>query len=84
MQKPYIYKAGIPLANFLARSDLFPLSVSLITSARRGKMVPTKEKGRFARKNSFVENRLHQRTGLFERLVRTAIYPRGKENISEV
>jgi hypothetical protein len=32
------HKAGFPVANFLARSDLFPLSVSLITSARRGKM----------------------------------------------
>jgi hypothetical protein len=31
-------KTGFPLANFLARSDLFPLSVSRITSARRGKM----------------------------------------------
>jgi hypothetical protein len=36
--------AGFPLANFLARSDLFPLSVSLITSARRGKMDADKGK----------------------------------------
>jgi hypothetical protein len=31
-------KVGFPLANFLVRSDLFPLSVSLITSGRRGQM----------------------------------------------
>jgi hypothetical protein len=37
-------KAGFPLANFFARSDLFPLSVSLITSARRGKMDADKGK----------------------------------------
>ena len=30
--------------NFLAQSDLFPLSVSLITSARRGKMDADKGK----------------------------------------
>jgi hypothetical protein len=36
-------KAGFPLATLLARSDLFPLSVSLITSARRGKMDADKE-----------------------------------------
>ena len=37
-------KAGFPLANFFARSDLFPLSVSLITSARRDKMDADKGK----------------------------------------
>ena len=37
-------RGGFPLANFLARSDLFPLSVSLITSARRGKMDADKGK----------------------------------------
>ena len=36
--------ADFPLANFFARSDLFPLSVSLITSARRGKMDADKGK----------------------------------------
>jgi hypothetical protein len=38
-------KVGFPLANFLARSDLFPLSVSLITSQDVAKWMPTKEKG---------------------------------------
>jgi hypothetical protein len=38
-------KAGFPLANFLARSDLFPnLSASLIASARRGKIDADKGK----------------------------------------
>jgi hypothetical protein len=37
-------KAGFPLANFLARRDLFPLSASLIASARRGKMDADKGK----------------------------------------
>ena len=67
-------KVGFPLANFLARNDLFPLSVSLITSARRIKMDVDKGKRslnsfstgrfritfRFARKNSLVENRLNR------------------------
>jgi hypothetical protein len=39
-----MFKGGFPLVNFLARSDLFPLSVSLITSARRGKMDADKRK----------------------------------------
>jgi hypothetical protein len=39
-----VFKGLFPLANFLARSDLFPLSVSLITLARRGKMDADKGK----------------------------------------
>jgi hypothetical protein len=48
-------------SEIFARSDLFPLSVSLITSASYrdvAKWMPAKEKGRFAQKNSLVENRL--------------------------
>jgi hypothetical protein len=37
-------KSSFPLANFFARSDIFPLSVSLITAARRGKMDADKGK----------------------------------------
>ena len=47
-------EAGFPLANIFARSDFFPLSLSL-------NKVQAKEKGRFARKNSLlpvVGNRL--------------------------
>jgi hypothetical protein len=41
MEKSY---PGFPLVNFLAQSDLFPLSVSFITSARRGKMDADRKK----------------------------------------
>jgi hypothetical protein len=49
-------KAGFPLANFPARSDLFPMSVSLITSARRGKMDADKGK-RSLRAKKFASGR---------------------------
>jgi hypothetical protein len=46
-------KAGFPLANFFgnffARSDLFLRSASILS--RLADVIPTKEKGSFARKN---------------------------------
>ena len=59
-------KACFPLANFFAQSDLFPLSASILP--RLGdvmKVIPTKEKGRFARQNSLVENRLLKKPVLY-------------------
>ena len=51
-------KAGFPLANTFARSDVFPLSLSFRLKPSGTNRAQTKEKSRFARKYSLVENRL--------------------------
>ena len=51
-------KAGFPLANIFARSDFFPLSLSFRLKRSGTNRAQTKEKSRFARKYSLVENRL--------------------------
>ena len=52
-------KAGFPLANIFARSDFFPLSLSIRLKPSGTNRAQTKEKSRFARKYSLVENRLY-------------------------
>ena len=54
-----IPKADFPLANIFARSDFFPLSLSFRLKPSANYEVETKEKSRFARKYSLVENRLN-------------------------
>ena len=51
-------KAGFPLANNFARSDVFPLSLRFRLKPSGINRAQTKEKSRFARKYSLVENRL--------------------------
>ena len=51
-------KAGFSLANIFARSAFFPLSLSFRLKPSGTNKVETKEKSRFMRKNSLVENRL--------------------------
>ena len=53
-----IPEAGFPLANIFARRDFFPLSLSFRLKPSGTNEVETKEKSRFARKYSLVENRL--------------------------
>ena len=53
-------KAGFPLANIFARSDFFPLSLSFRLKPSGTNRAQTKEKSRFARKYSLVENRLNR------------------------
>ena len=55
----YTSKAGFPLANIFARSDVFPLSLSFRLKPSGTNRAQTKEKSRFARKYSLVENRLN-------------------------
>ena len=57
-------KAGFPLANIFARSDFFPLSLSFRLKPSGTNYVETKEKSRFARKYSLVENRLNDADAL--------------------
>ena len=58
-QEPLLLrKAGFPLANIFARSDVFPLSLSFRLKPSGTNRAQTKEKSRFARKYSLVENRL--------------------------
>ena len=52
-------KVGFPLANIFAQSDFFPLSLSFRLKPSGTNNVETKEKSRFARKYSLVENRLN-------------------------
>ena len=51
-------KACFPQANIFARSDVFPLSLSFRLKPSGTNRAQTKEKSRFARKYSLVENRL--------------------------
>ena len=53
-------KAGFPLANIFARSDFFPLSLRFRLKQSGTDRAETKEKSRFARKYSLVENRLYE------------------------
>ena len=52
-------KAGFPLVNIFAQSDFFPLSLSFRLKPSGTNYVETKEKSRFGRKYSLVENRLN-------------------------
>ena len=54
-------KADFPLANIFARSDFFTLFLSFRLKPSGTNLVETKEKSRFARKYSLVENRLKAR-----------------------
>jgi hypothetical protein len=51
-------KAGFPLANFSREATFFLCRYHLLRQQDVAKWMPTKEKGRFAPKNSLVENRL--------------------------
>ena len=50
-------KVGFPLANFSREATVFLCRYHLLRQQDVAKWMPTKEKGRFARKNSLVENR---------------------------